>query len=167
MQPPRTQARRPACSPPSPRRLLIIIVPAVIRMPATARPKTIQAIHLRIVIRPSEPGGASPVPGFGISVMAMLDHSMALENNMGFFFLFGRECGGGSCCVLYLLEDGAGFFGKFFGDGVVAVAPSVHPGKVPHVGHSPADNAGEVADFFGEPSGSVGHDHQASDMDFG
>jgi hypothetical protein len=86
---------------------------------------------------------------------------------LGFFFLLGRECGGGSYCEVYLLKDGAGFFGKFFGGDVVAVAPSVHPGKVPNVGYSPADDAGEVADFCGESSGSVGHDHQASDVDPG
>jgi hypothetical protein len=149
MQPPRTHARRPACSPPSPRRLLIIIVPAVIRMPATARPKTIQAIHLRMVSSPSDPGGASPVPGFGISVMAKLDHSMALENSMGFFFLLGRESGCGSYCDVHLFKGGAGFFGKFLGGDVVAVTPGVNPGEMPHVGHSPADDAGEVADLFG------------------
>src|SRR6476620_5408644 len=155
MQPPRTHARRPACSPPSPRRLLIIIVPAVIRMPATARPKTIQAIHFRIVSKPSEPGGASPVPGFGISVMAKLDHSMALENNMNFYFLFGRESGGGSYCDMHLFKGGAGVFGKFLGGDVMAVAPCFHPGEMPHVRHSPADDTSEVADLFGEPPGSV------------
>jgi hypothetical protein len=85
----------------------------------------------------------------------------------GFFFLLGEVSGSGSYGKAHLLKDGAGFFGKFFRGNVVAVAPCVHPREVPDVGHSPADDAGEVADFFGEPSGSVGHDNEASDLDPG
>jgi hypothetical protein len=75
--------------------------------------------------------------------------------------------GGGSYGEAHLLQDGAGFFGKFFRGNVVAVPPWVHPGKMPDVGHSPADDAGEVADLFGEPSGRVGHDHEPGDLDPG
>jgi hypothetical protein len=92
---------------------------------------------------------------------------MALENSMGFFFLLGRESGCGSYCDVHLFKGGAGFFGKFLGGDVVAVTPGVNPGEMPHVGHSPADDAGEVADLFGEPPGSVSHDHEAGDLDGG
>jgi hypothetical protein len=92
---------------------------------------------------------------------------MALENNLRFYFLLSRESGSGSYCDLHLFKSGAGFFGKFLGGDVMAITPCVYPGEMPHVGHSPTDDAGEVADLFGEPSGSVSHDHQAGDVDPG
>ena len=79
----------------------------------------------------------------------------------------GEESGGGSYGEAHLLKDGAGFFGKVFRGNVVAVAPCVDPREMPNVGHSPANDAGEVADFFGEPSRSVGHDHEPGDLDPG
>ena len=47
----------------------------------------------------------------------------------------------------------------------VAQSPTLNPGHVPQVRHSPAHDPGEITDFFRNPSRGIGHDDKAGKLD--